>query len=92
MVAGEAIYPRRTIKQAFKTMYWRFGIFFIMGALCVGIILPYDDPTLNDLLNNEGTGTGASSPYVIAMKNMGISVLPDLTNVSLSTLFLRSPK
>ncbi|KAF2814974.1 AAT family amino acid transporter [Mytilinidion resinicola] len=85
MVAGEAIYPRVTIKAAFKTMYWRFGIFFILGALCVGIILPYDDPTLNNLLNNVGTGTGASSPYVIAMKNMGISVLPDLTNALMVT-------
>src|ERR1700759_4501791 len=43
MVAGEAIYPRKTIKQAFKTVYWRFGCFFILGALCVGIVLPYND-------------------------------------------------
>lgn len=85
MVAGEAIYPRKTIKTAFKTMYFRFGLFFIMGALCVGIILPSNDPTLNNLLNNGDTGTGASSPYVIAMKNMGISVLPDLTNALMVT-------
>ncbi|KAF2469093.1 amino acid transporter-like protein [Lindgomyces ingoldianus] len=85
MVAGEAIYPRKTIKAAFKTMYFRFGIFFIMGALCVGIVLPYNDKTLNDLLSTQGTGTGASSPYVIAMKNMGISVLPDLTNALMVT-------
>ncbi|KAF2795130.1 amino acid transporter-like protein [Melanomma pulvis-pyrius CBS 109.77] len=85
MVAGEAIYPRKTIKTAFKTMYYRFGLFFIMGSLCVGIILPYDDKTLVNVLNNEGTGTGASSPYVIAMKNMGISVLPDLTNALMVT-------
>ncbi|KAF2644562.1 amino acid transporter-like protein [Massarina eburnea CBS 473.64] len=85
MVAGEAVYPRKTIKTAFKTMYWRFGIFFILGALCVGIILPYDDPTLTTLLDSGDTGTGASSPYVIAMKNMGISVLPDLTNALMVT-------
>lgn len=85
MVAGEAIYPRKTIKTAFKTMYFRFGLFFIMGALCVGIILPYNDPTLTGLLDAGDTGTGASSPYVIAMKNMGISVLPDLTNALMVT-------
>lgn len=85
MVAGEAIYPRKTIKTAFKTMYFRFGLFFIMGALCVGIILPSDDPTLTGLLDAGDTGTGASSPYVIAMKNMGISVLPDLTNALMVT-------
>ena len=85
MVAGEAIYPRKTIKTAFKTMYFRFGLFFILGALCVGIILPYNDPTLTGLLDAGDTGTGASSPYVIAMKNMGISVLPDLTNALMVT-------
>ncbi|KAF1979040.1 amino acid transporter-like protein [Bimuria novae-zelandiae CBS 107.79] len=85
MVAGEAIYPRKTIKTAFKTMYFRFGLFFIMGALCVGIILPYNDPTLTGLLDAGDTGTGAASPYVIAMKNMGISVLPDLTNALMVT-------
>ncbi|KAF2708094.1 amino acid transporter-like protein [Pleomassaria siparia CBS 279.74] len=85
MVAGEAIYPRKTIKTAFKTMYYRFGLFFILGSLCVGIVLPYNDPTLVNVLNTQGTGTGAASPYVIAMKNMGISVLPDLTNALMVT-------
>jgi amino acid transporter len=85
MVAGEAIYPRKTLKTAYKTMYYRFGIFFILGSLCVGIILPYNDPTLINVLNTDGTASGAASPYVIAMKNMGVSVLPDLTNALMVT-------
>ncbi|KIW04599.1 uncharacterized protein PV09_04347 [Verruconis gallopava] len=85
MVAGEAIYPRKTIKQAFKTMYWRFGIFFILGALCVGIVLPYNDPRLNELLGNGNTGTASASPYVIAIQNLGITVLPDITNALMVT-------
>lgn len=39
MVAAEAKRPRIYIKQAFKTIYWRFGIFFIGGALCAGIVV-----------------------------------------------------
>jgi len=46
MVAAEAKRPRIYIKQAFKTVYWRFGIFFIGGALCTGIVIPYNDKTL----------------------------------------------
>ncbi|KAK7550730.1 amino acid transporter-like protein [Phyllosticta citricarpa] len=80
MVSGEAIYPRKTIKEAFKTVYWRFGCFYILGALCVGIVLPYNDPKLNTLLGNGDTGNAGASPYVIAMQNMAIGVLPDLTN------------
>ncbi|ORY68191.1 histidine permease [Pseudomassariella vexata] len=81
MVAGETIRPRTYLKNGFKTMYWRFGAFFIGGALCVGIILPYNDPTLQ----NAGTGTANGSPYVIAMQNMGISVFPHITNALMVT-------
>ncbi|KAF2755980.1 hypothetical protein EJ05DRAFT_441696 [Pseudovirgaria hyperparasitica] len=85
MVAGEAVSPRTTIKQAFKTVYWRFGVFFIVGALCVGIVVPYNDKTLTHVLSTSGSGTGAASPYIIAMQNMGIKFLPDLTNALLVT-------
>jgi amino acid transporter len=90
MVAGEAKRPRVYLKAAFKTMYWRFAVFFMGGALCVGIILPSDDPTINAILSgtSSGAGTAAASPYVIAMQNMGINVLPHITNALLvSSIF-----
>ncbi|KAH6873430.1 amino acid transporter-like protein [Thelonectria olida] len=80
MIAGEAKQPRKTLKQAFKTIYWRFGIFFIGSALCVGTILSADDPALGD--QHYGAG---GSPYVIAMKNMGVEGLPHLVNALLLT-------
>lgn len=69
MVSAEAIRPRIFIKNAFKTVYWRFGLFFILGALCVGIVVPYNDPTLVGVLSgtSKGHGTAAASPYVVAM-------------------------
>ena len=45
VIAGEAINPRVTVKNAYKTMYLRFAIFFIGSALCIGIVLPANDPT-----------------------------------------------
>lgn len=87
MVAAEAKRPRTYIKNAFKTVYWRFGIFFIVGALCVGIVIPYNDPTLVAILSgtSSGSGTAAASPYVIAMTNLGISVMPHITNALMVT-------
>ncbi|KAF1954351.1 histidine permease [Byssothecium circinans] len=87
MVSGEAKRPRVYIKNAFKTVYWRFGLFFILGSLCVGVVIPYNDPTLDAILNgvSDGSGTAAASPYVIAMRNLGIPVLPHLTNALLIT-------
>lgn len=90
MIAGEAKLPRRYLKNAFKTTYVRFTIFFIVSALCVGIVLPYDDPKLVAIINGDsgGAGTGAASPYVIAMSNLGIGVLPHVTNALLvSSIF-----
>ena len=44
----------------------------------VGIVIPYNDPTLVGILSgdNGGAGTAAASPYVIAMSNLGVSVFP----------------
>jgi len=87
MVAGETKLPRRYLKTAFKTTYARFAFFFIGSALCVGIVIPYNDKTLLDILSGSsaGSGTAAASPYVIAMNNLGISVLPHITNALLVT-------
>jgi amino acid transporter len=87
MVAAEAKRPRIYIKNAFKTVYWRFGIFFVAGALCVGIVIPYNDPTLVGILggSSNGAGTAAASPYVIAMSNLGVEVLPSITNALMVT-------
>lgn len=86
MVAAEAQRPRTYIKTAFKTIYFRFGLFFMGSALAVGIILPYNDSTLSRLVNGgKGSGTAAASPYVIAMQNMGVSVLPHIVNALMMT-------
>ncbi|KAG9195319.1 General amino acid permease [Alternaria panax] len=84
MVSGEAKRPRAYIKTAFKTVYFRFGAFFILGALCVGIVLGYNDPELVSVLE-AGESSAAASPYVIAMKNLNIGGLPHLVNALLIT-------
>ncbi|RSL45894.1 hypothetical protein CEP54_014090 [Fusarium duplospermum] len=87
MVSGETKLPRRYLKNAFKTTYARFGFFFIGGALTVGVAIAYNDKTLVSILTGEegGAGTAAASPYVIAMNNLGVGVLPHITNALLIT-------
>ncbi|KAL5330298.1 hypothetical protein ACEPPN_003824 [Leptodophora sp. 'Broadleaf-Isolate-01'] len=86
MVAGEVRNPRPVLKKAFKTVYIRFALFFIGSAVFVDIALPPNDPTLNRILSTgNGAGTGAASPYVIAMQNLGVDGLPHLVNALLIT-------
>ncbi|KAK0191765.1 putative carnitine transport protein [Armillaria mellea] len=79
MTAGEAENPRTTLPRTFKGVYTRVTTFFILGALSVGILLPYSDPNLQLALSDPKPGAG-SSPYVIAMQNMNIPVLPHIVN------------
>ncbi|KAK5460305.1 hypothetical protein LTR55_011953, partial [Exophiala xenobiotica] len=80
MVAAEAKRPRVYLKAAFKMVYLRFGIFFIGGALAVGIVCGSRDPKLADVVLGGSSGSAAASPYVIAMQNMGIDVFPSIVN------------
>ncbi|KAK4936999.1 hypothetical protein LTR10_022248 [Elasticomyces elasticus] len=86
MVAGEAKHPRKDMSYAFKTMYWRFTVFYLLGAIAVGIVLSADDPNLAAIWDGTGGKSGAgSSPYVIVMSNMHIRELPHLCNFLLCT-------
>ena len=78
MLSGEVKLPRTYLKNAFKVTYARFAFFFIGSALCVGIVIPYNDKTLLDVLSGSkgGSGTAAASPYVIAMKYVPTNTLP----------------
>jgi amino acid transporter len=81
MVAAEAKRPRIYIKNAFKTVYIRFGLFFMGGALAVGIVCSARDPALVAVASGAKSDSSASaSPYVIGMTNMGIKIFPSIVN------------
>ena len=87
MIATEAQRPRIYVKAAFESIYWRFGLFFILSSLCTGIVVASNDPTLVAIVTgtSEGGGTAAASPYVIAMQRLGIKGLPSFVNALLVT-------
>ena len=79
MAAGEAENPRQVMPKAYNAVFYRLTAFFILGALAVGINVPYDDQDLIDAFEN-GLPGAAASPYVVAMNRLGIRVLPDIVN------------
>jgi amino acid transporter len=62
MAAGEAENPRKIMRRAYSSFVWRLMFFFILGALCMGIVIPYNDSVLSATLSGtrKGSGTGAA--------------------------------
>lgn len=82
MVAAETVNPRKTLRRAYKTFLMRVILFFLGGALCISIVIPYDNATLARL-QSEGVSTGAASPYVISMQRLGIAGLGSVVNAGI---------
>ncbi|CAK9682614.1 Amino acid permease family protein [Candida parapsilosis] len=83
MTAGECVNPRVNMPIAFRTVLYRLVAFYIGGALSVSILIAYNDPKYVALTSD--TSSAASSPYVVAMQNLGIQVLPHIVNAVVLT-------
>ncbi|KAG7880076.1 hypothetical protein KL937_002960 [Ogataea polymorpha] len=76
LTAAEAADPRRTLPRATKQVFWRITLFYMCSLTMVGFLVAYNDERL------LGASTdAASSPFVIAIKDNGINVLPSIMNV-----------
>jgi len=80
IAAGEAKNPRRNLPKAIRRVYIRILLFYIGGTTIIGLLVPSNSSGL-DL----DTGTAASSPFVIAIRNAGIKSLPSIINACLLT-------
>lgn len=78
ITAGEAVNPHRSIPNAAKKVAFRIGFFHVLGAFMVGIIV---SPRNKHLVS--GSGNASSSPFVIAIRQAGISVLPSIANAGI---------
>ncbi|KAG6277476.1 hypothetical protein E4U47_007169 [Claviceps purpurea] len=84
MAAGEAENPRKVMPRAYNAVFYRLTAFFVLGALCVGILVPYNDSEMKAAFKDSAPGA-AGSPYVIAMNRLGIRVLPHIVNAMILT-------
>lgn len=76
LAAAETANPRKTLPTAIKQVFWRITLFYICSLFIIGLLVPYDHP---DLLQS-GEVNVAASPFVIAITNAGIRVLPSVMN------------
>ncbi|CAG8979582.1 hypothetical protein HYALB_00010783 [Hymenoscyphus albidus] len=80
VTAAETVNPHKSIPKAIHRVTYRIMFFYILGALLIGMIIPSNAPGLV-----SGSGNANSSPFVIAIKNSGIKVLPSIVNACILT-------
>lgn len=78
--AGEMQNPRESLPLASRRYFVRLVVFYVLGTLAIGVICPYDAQGLT-----TGSGNANASPFVIAVKNAGISILPSIINIAILT-------
>ncbi|KAJ4391659.1 hypothetical protein N0V93_005278 [Gnomoniopsis smithogilvyi] len=76
LAAAESDNPRKAIPQATKQTFWRIFFFYVVNLFIVGLIIRSDDSRLEGA---SGANTKAS-PFVLAIQDAGIKVLPSIFN------------
>lgn len=74
LAAAEAKNPRRALTKAIKQVFWRIIIFYMLSTIMICFLVRYNDPKL---LSNSSS---SASPFVVAIQNGGIKVLPSIFN------------
>ncbi|TGZ79374.1 amino acid permease [Ascodesmis nigricans] len=78
LAAAETANPRKSLPTAVKQVFWRITLFYIVSLTLIGLLVPYNE---SRLLDGSSSADAKASPFVIAIENAGISVLPDIMNV-----------
>ncbi|CAK7265378.1 hypothetical protein SEPCBS119000_001482 [Sporothrix epigloea] len=76
LASAESAHPAKAIPKATKQVFWRIFVFYILNLFVLGLIMPSNDTRL---LGSSGANTKAS-PFVLAIQDAGIKVLPSIFN------------
>lgn len=69
VAAGESENPRKNVPRAIKQVFWRIILFYILSILIIGLIIPYDDPSLL----SDDVSQISVSPFTLVFVKAGIT-------------------
>jgi yeast amino acid transporter len=78
LAAAESANPVKALPGAIKQVFWRITLFYVLGLLFVGLLIPYDDP---NLLGSNAYINVNASPFVLVGKYAGLKGFDSFMNV-----------
>ncbi|PWW72543.1 hypothetical protein C7212DRAFT_359950 [Tuber magnatum] len=77
VAGGETKDPMISMPRAVRTLMFRIVFFYVVTLLFLSFVVSARNPAL---LGSESGGAVEASPFVIAIKEAGIGILPDVLN------------
>ncbi|GAP92264.1 putative amino-acid permease inda1 [Rosellinia necatrix] len=77
LAAAESANPSKALPSAIKQVFWRITLFYVLGLLFVGLLIPYNDPHLLNASSNDV----AASPFVLVGQYAGLYGFNHFMNV-----------
>ncbi|KAI0393215.1 amino acid permease/ SLC12A domain-containing protein [Xylariaceae sp. FL0594] len=77
LAAAESENPTKSLPSAIKQVFWRITLFYVLGLLFVGLLIPYNDPSLL----NASSDNVAASPFVLVGQYAGLKGFNHFMNV-----------
>ncbi|KAJ2048482.1 hypothetical protein GGI08_005996 [Coemansia sp. S2] len=84
IIAGEAADPVRTVPKAIRQVFWRILLFYVGCIFIIGLIIPYNDPSLV----NASTDNIGQSPFAMVFSKAGLKPAADVMNAIILTTVL----
>ncbi|KAG9249115.1 amino acid transporter-like protein [Calycina marina] len=76
LAAAETENPSKSLPKAIKQVFWRIAIFYIASITIIGLLVPYNHPSL---VSRDNVAS-KTSPFIIAIKDAGINGLDSVMN------------
>ncbi|KAL4247913.1 hypothetical protein ABKN59_006786 [Abortiporus biennis] len=78
IAAGEVIDATRNVPRALKRVWIKITLFYISSVFFAGLLVDCTDPRLQ-----QGDNSSRSSPFVIALLNAKVTILPSVINAAI---------
>ncbi|KAH3684628.1 hypothetical protein WICPIJ_004384 [Wickerhamomyces pijperi] len=76
VTGAEAANPRKTLPSAIKQVFWRIMLFYLGSLTLISLLVSSEDKRLL----GTSSADAEASPFVIAINNGGVKVLPSIMN------------